>query len=214
MPDVVLRAAVDEVTKEMVDFIKTIDNQIDWIDGVLEFAQPLHTGAIRIEWRTMKKSVLRMPRIVEWRRQKTTGIWSYKDVKNTHLSLKAKFNGDFLEHHHRVVECLSDLDFLLKVRKRAVEMLRLYRLHSRLLMSKNADAIFDVTIRMMEHNVALKSTREERARWLRENPPETRVKKTKRRGAKGGDTTKPEFIETVTLIDEADDIDDNDDDQT
>lgn len=200
-PEATLRSSVDEVTKDLVAFIETIDDRIGLIDTVLEIAQPLETGAIRVEWRTKKHSTLRIPRLVEWRRHKGTGLWSYVDVKHTRLSLKAKYAGNFLEHHHRVVDCLTDLDYLLTRRNRAVEMLRLYRLHAKSLMDKNNDAVLGVMIRMMTHNVALKPAREERERWMKANPPEKREKKTVTRRGKGN-KTEPEFIETVTPIDD------------
>lgn len=209
VPESRLRESLYVVTNQLVELIETIDDRIGLIDTVLEVAQPVETGAIRVKWRTKKDVTLKLPRLVEWRRNKQTGLWSYVDVKLSRISLRAKYNGNFLEHHHRVVDCLIDLDYLLKLRTRTVEMLRLYRLHGNVLMDKNRDPLLGVMIRAMTHNAVLKPVREARARWMKENPPEKRVKKTIRRQDKRTGSEKLAYVETVTIINE-DDSDEDD----
>lgn len=208
-PETQLKSLMAGATEALVKFVDEIDVSIVNVDKVLKYAQPPEFGALRVAWRKRKDTTLRTPQIIEWRRDKHSGLWSYSEVKQAQLTKRAKFSGNFLEHHERVVDCLAKLNYLLPLRKRAIEMMRLYRLHSKNLIAQNEDQLLGLTIQLAMHNVALKPVREARDKWLVENPESVRKKNRKGRGRNTG--SEPEYTETVTLIEGNDDEDDLDD---
>jgi hypothetical protein len=148
--------------KAVDELMMMVDATIEMVDQVLQYAQPIQDGAIRIKWREGTNGKHKAPRIVKWNRDKRMGKWVYVEISRDHLVKRTKTGGDFHEHSEKVREALGVLDYLLEVRSKLIKIMRNFRDAVGRLAPHHRPLIIQANVKLMKSNMALKATRDER----------------------------------------------------
>lgn len=120
-----VQEALDEhlfsALQNTVDLLQRIDTLLLQMDYILNIAQPPLTGKIRIEWPKDKRGRMR-PVPVVWTRLRGTEVrFRYEKLPVTNLTRRARRTGAFNENAEWMKGLLAQVQWLLKLRGRAVD---------------------------------------------------------------------------------------------
>lgn len=127
-----VQEALDEnlfsALQNTVDLLQRIDTLLLQVDYILNIAQPPLTGKIRIEWPKDKRGRIR-PVPAVWTRLRGTEVrFRYKELPLANLPRRARKTGAFNENAEWMRGLLIQVQWLLKLRGRAIDAINNYRL--------------------------------------------------------------------------------------
>lgn len=104
-----LRTKSQTQLDEILDFIRRIDKQLQWLDMMLYYTQPPATGRIRIVWtREHADSQIYRPRLVSWKLVSIKAgkeLWRYRMLVKPTKAVRGK--GGFATHRAEVVKLVA-----------------------------------------------------------------------------------------------------------